>query len=145
MDYAILAKANSLYNTPPMFAMYVALLVLRHFEALGGMPALASTNERKARKVYSVLEYGEQKGVVKMRVKDGNRSHMNVTFEVLGEGEEGRFVSEATAKGFRGIKGHRSVGGIRLSLYNAITEDQVDGLVAFIREFINSSPSAKKT
>jgi phosphoserine aminotransferase len=109
MDYSVLAKANSLYNTPPMFPMYVALLVLRHFEALGGMPVLAALNGRKARKVYAVLEYGEQKGAVRMRVNDGHRSHMNVTFEVLGEGEEARFVSEAIAKGFRGIKGHRYV------------------------------------
>ncbi|KAF9506647.1 hypothetical protein BS47DRAFT_1378076 [Hydnum rufescens UP504] len=145
MDYGVVAKANSLYNTPPTFAMYVALLVLRHFEGQGGIQVLATVNGRKAHKVYAVLEYGEQRGVVRMRVKDGHRSHMNITFEVLGEGEEARFISEGTAKGFRGIKGHRSVGGVRLSLYNAVTEDQVDGLVAFILEFIDSSPSARKT
>jgi len=139
LDYSVLAKGKSLYNTPPMFSMYVSLLVLRHFEARGGLPALATANVAKADKIYSALDAGEKQGVFKLRVNDGSRSYMNVVFEVLGEGQEERFIKEAVATGFRGIKGHRSVGGVRLSLYNAVTEEQVDRVVVFIEAFLKSA------
>ncbi len=107
LEYATLSKANSLYNTPPMFSMYVALLVTRHFEGKGGLPALAAVSKIKAGKLYNTLEAGEKEGIFKLRVKDGSRSHMNVTFEVVGDGNEAKFLKEATERGLRGVKGHR--------------------------------------
>jgi phosphoserine aminotransferase len=109
MDYAILAKSGSLYNTPPMFSMYVSLLVLRHFTKLGGAQYLAELNAKKAKVVYSAVEEAEKKGVLKARVLEGSRSCMNVVFDVIGEGEEARFLAEAVKRGFRGVKGHRWV------------------------------------
>lgn len=107
LDYSILATSGSLYNTPPMFSMYVSLLVMQHYERNGGLPEVASMNLRKGRKLYGALIEGEKKGFYKLRVKDGSRSWMNVVFEVVGEGQEEKFMKEATAVGIRGFKGHR--------------------------------------
>lgn len=107
LDYAVTAKAGSLYNTPPMFSMYVAFLVLRHFGALGGIQYLSTVNNQKATKVYDALAVGERAGVYRRRVKDGCQSFMNIVFEVIGEGTETKFLSEAQTAGLRGVKGHR--------------------------------------
>lgn len=107
LDFSVLADSGSLYNTPPMFSMYVSLLVMQHYERNGGLPAVASANLAKGRKLYAALEEGERIGKYKLRVRDGSRSWMNVVFEVLGEGQEEAFIKEATKKGLRGFKGHR--------------------------------------
>ncbi|KAF8338235.1 phosphoserine aminotransferase [Cantharellus anzutake] len=141
LEYATLAKSGSLYNTPPMFSMYVSLLIMRHYESKGGLSAVVAESKIKVEKLYRSLEVGEKKGVFKLRVKDGSRSYMNVTFEVLGEGNEAKFLKEATEKGLRGVKGHRSVGGIRISLYNGVTIEQVDKVVQFVLEFVEKNAS----
>jgi phosphoserine aminotransferase len=109
LDYSVLAESNSLYNTPPMFSMYVSLLVLGHYARDGGLPAVAKRNVTKGNKLYTALSDAEKRGVFKLRVKDGSRSWMNVVFEVLGEGQEDRFFKAAAARGLRGFKGHRCV------------------------------------
>jgi phosphoserine aminotransferase len=107
LSYAVISKAESLYHTPPMFSMYVTLLVIRHFEKQGGLEWLDNYNKRKTAKVYGALAEGEAAGVLRGKVKDGSRSRMNVVFEVLGNGAEKRFLEAAQARGLRGVKGHR--------------------------------------
>jgi len=109
LDYSVLSESNSLYNTPPMFSMYVSLLVLQHYAREGGLRAVTERNLVKGDKLYASLSEGEKRGVFKLRVKDGSRSWMNVVFEVPGEGQEERFFKAAAAKGLRGFKGHRCV------------------------------------
>jgi len=101
------ADAASLYNTPPMFSMYVADLVLDHVKERGGLASLESANTRKAEKLYAILGQWEMKGFVKLKVQSGSRSGMNVTFEVLGEKSEQKFLQGAEVRGFRQLKGHR--------------------------------------
>ncbi|KAL0580267.1 Phosphoserine transaminase [Marasmius crinis-equi] len=139
MSYKALADANSLYNTPSVLPIYIAGLVLQRMKDLGGMQYYEDVNKRKAQKLYAVLKEGEEKGVLRGKVKEGSGSWMNVVFDVLGEGAEARFLSGAEAEGMKSLKGHRSVGGIRVSLYNAITEDQTDKLIAYIKKFIAES------
>ena len=109
LDYSVLAGSNSLYNTPPMFSMYVSLLVLEHYARNGGLDTVAKRNLAKGKKLYAALSEAEKRGVFKLRVKDGSRSWMNVAFEIPGEGKEDRFFKAAAARGLRGFKGHRCV------------------------------------
>lgn len=137
-DFATLAKNNSLYNTLPVFNLYVATLVLQSLVAkfgnqkIGGQQEIA---ERKAARIYGVLD--EYPGVYRAVPERGARSRMNVCFRI-GDGDverEGRFVKEAEGRGLFGLKGHRSVGGIRVSNYNAVGEEAVERLCAFLVEF----------
>ncbi|PIL24041.1 hypothetical protein GSI_13792 [Ganoderma sinense ZZ0214-1] len=136
LSYKVLADSKSLYNTPSVFAIYVAGLVLERMKRHGGLAHYEAVNKRKAEKVYAAIEEGEQKGVFRRKVQQGSESWMNAVFEVLGEDAEKKFLEGAEKDGMKGLKGHRSVGGIRVSLYNAITEEEVDKLVAFMTQFI---------
>ncbi|KAF7363335.1 Phosphoserine aminotransferase [Mycena sanguinolenta] len=136
MVYKTLADNNSLYNTPSVLAIYISGLVLKRSAELGGLKYYEEVNKRKAEKVYAAIKEGAEKGVYQAKVKEGSGSLMNVVFNVLGEGAEAKFLSGAEARGMQALKGHRSVGGIRASLYNAITEQQVDMLVAYMKEFL---------
>ncbi|KAJ9102557.1 hypothetical protein QFC21_002958 [Naganishia friedmannii] len=143
LEYKTLADNGSLYNTPPVFAIYVSALVLEYLlHEKGGIKGVTATNERKARKLYEALDRAEEKNVLKAKVKQLEaRSWMNVTFEVVakeGEDREKEFLAGAEKQGFRQIKGHRSIGGIRASLYNAVTEESVDALVQYIDEFVKA-------
>ncbi|HLF57187.1 MAG TPA: 3-phosphoserine/phosphohydroxythreonine transaminase [Thermoanaerobaculia bacterium] len=133
LSYATHVKERSLYNTPPAFAIYVLRLVLRHLLAEGGLEAVAARNERKAGKLYAAIDGSG--GFYRGHARPAARSWMNVTFRLTSEELEKRFVQEATAQGLDGLKGHRSVGGIRASIYNAFPEAGVDALVAFMAEF----------
>ncbi|KAL0947039.1 hypothetical protein HGRIS_013183 [Hohenbuehelia grisea] len=140
MSYKTLADAKSLYNTPSVFSIYIAGLVLQRMKDQGGMPHYEEVNKRKAEKLYAVIKEGEEKGVFQAKVKEGaGRSWMNVVFDVLGEGALSKFISGAEAKGLKALKGHRSVGGVRASLYNAISEDQADQLIAYMKEYLAAS------
>jgi phosphoserine aminotransferase len=121
-----------LYNTPPAFAIYVVGLVAEWLLAQGGLPAIAQVNQRKASKLYAELD---RTGFWRPTAEEASRSLMNVTFRVGSEELEKKFVKEATAEGLDGLKGHRSVGGMRASIYNAFPEEGVDTLVSFMREF----------
>ncbi|KAJ7489831.1 pyridoxal phosphate-dependent transferase [Mycena galericulata] len=136
MAYKTLADNSSVYNTPAVLPIYVAGLVLRRSQELGGVHYYEKVNKRKADKVYAVIKEGEGKGVFRAKVKEGSGSLMNVVFDVLGDGAEAKFISGAEALGMKAIKGHRSVGGIRISLYNAVTEEQTDALVAYMKDFL---------
>lgn len=135
-EYKILADNGSLYNTPPVFPIYVSALVLQHLVKLGGLKAVAETNKAKADALYACLDAAEAKGAVKCVVRQkAARSWMNVTFEITGNDREAAFLKGAEERGFRQLKGHRSVGGIRASIYNAVSLDSVKALCAYIDEF----------
>ncbi|KAF8507327.1 pyridoxal phosphate-dependent transferase [Hysterangium stoloniferum] len=138
LAYKTLADSGSLYNTPPMFPMYVAALVLERIQDGGSVQHMEEVNRRKAEMLYAILNEGEERGIVKIKARPGSRSWMNVTFQILGEGTEQKFLEVAEARGFRQLKGHRSVGGIRVSLYNAVTEEQTKRLVDYIKEYYST-------
>jgi len=132
LNYAVHAENGSLYNTPPAFGIYVLGLVVRWLLDLGGLPAIAAVNERKAGKLYAELD---RTGFWRPTAQTDSRSLMNVTFRLASEELERAFVKESTSAGFDGLKGHRSVGGMRASIYNAFPEHGVDALIDFMREF----------
>jgi phosphoserine aminotransferase len=132
LNYAVHAENGSMYNTPPAFAVYALGLVMKWLIANGGLTAIAKTNERKAAKLYSEID---RTGFYRGTADKGCRSLMNVTFRLATEELEKQFIKEATAAGLDGLKGHRSVGGMRASIYNAFPEDGVDALVTFMRDF----------
>ncbi|HXH07279.1 MAG TPA: 3-phosphoserine/phosphohydroxythreonine transaminase [Vicinamibacterales bacterium] len=132
LSYRVHAEHRSLYNTPPVFAIYVLRLVMKWILDQGGLAALERVNERKAAKLYAEID---RTGFYRGHARPDSRSTMNVTFRLRDEALEKRFVEEATREGLDGLKGHRSVGGLRASIYNAFPEAGVDALVAFMREF----------
>jgi phosphoserine aminotransferase len=131
--YKTHAADNSLYNTPPCFAIYLVMLVTRWIEKQGGLAALAKINADKAAKLYAAIDGSS--GYYRGSAAKEDRSDMNVTFRLPSEALEEKFVKEASAHGMKGLKGHRSVGGIRASIYNAFPVKGVDTLVAFMRDF----------
>ena len=132
LQYPIHAENKSLYNTPPVFAIYVMRLVLRWLLKQGGLAAVAKVNQRKAEKIYASIDRTD---FYTGHAAADSRSNMNITFRLPNEDLEKRFAKEATAAGLDGLKGHRSVGGIRASIYNAFPEAGVDALVQFMRDF----------
>ena len=132
LNYKVQAEHNSLYNTPPTFGIYLLGLTMKWLLSLGGLPAIAAVNERKAGKLYAEIE---RTGFYRGTAVPDSRSRMNVTFRLPNEELEKRFEKEATAAGLDGLKGHRSVGGMRASIYNAFPEEGVDTLLEFMREF----------
>jgi phosphoserine aminotransferase len=136
LNYATHAKERSLYNTPPVFGIYILHLVLKHLLAEGGLAAVEARNRRKAAKLYAAIDGANgNEGYYRGHAQPDSRSWMNVTFRLPSEELEKRFVTEATAAGLDGLKGHRSVGGIRASIYNAFPEAGVDALVDFMATF----------
>lgn len=123
---------NSLYNTPPCFAIYLVTLVTRWIIKNGGLQAMAKRNGDKAAKLYAAID---SSGFYKGTAVKEFRSDMNVTFRLPSESLEEAFVKEASGRGLKGLKGHRSVGGIRASIYNAFPPEGIDELVAFMGEF----------
>ena len=132
LNYAVHAENNSLYNTPPAFAVYTLGLVMKWLLQQGGLPAIATANERKAGKLYGEID---RTGFYRGTADKEDRSLMNVTFRLATEELEKQFIKDSTAAGLDGLKGHRSVGGMRASIYNAFPEDGVDALVSFMKEF----------
>ena len=133
LNYATHAKERSLYNTPPVFGIYILHLVLKHLLAEGGLAAVEARNRRKAAKLYAAIDASG--GYYRGHAQPESRSWMNVTYRLPSEELEKKFVAESTAAGLDGLKGHRSVGGIRASIYNAFPEAGVDALVAFMADF----------
>jgi phosphoserine aminotransferase len=132
LNYAVHAENGSLYNTPPCFAIYVVGLVLQWLRSEGGLETVGAANRRKADALYGELD---RSGFWRPTAEKADRSLMNVTFRLPSEDLEKAFVNAATAAGLDGLKGHRSVGGIRASIYNAFPESGIDTLVQFMREF----------
>ena len=132
LNYAVHAENGSLYNTPPAFAVYALGLVMKWLRAQGGLDAIARANERKAAKLYTEID---RTGFYRGTAQKTSRSLMNVTFRLPSEDLESQFVREATAAGLDGLQGHRSVGGMRASIYNAFPETGIDALVQFMQQF----------
>jgi phosphoserine aminotransferase len=134
LQYRTHIKEKSLYHTPPTFAVYVCGLVLEWIEAQGGISAVEKRNEAKAQLLYDAIDASP---LYFCPVEKDSRSRMNVVFRLAGGDEETekRFVAQASAAGMVGVAGHRSVGGMRVSLYNAVTLEAVETLVDFMRHF----------
>lgn len=132
-NYGVMAKNDSMYNTPPCWSIYICKLVLEWIKnEIGGLPAMEARNVKKAQVLYDFLDNSK---LFKPCAEKESRSIMNVTF-VTGDKElDAKFVKEATAAGFVNLKGHRSVGGMRASIYNAMPPEGIDKLVAFMTEF----------
>jgi phosphoserine aminotransferase len=132
LSYSLHAENHSLYNTPPVFAIYMMGLVVKWLLRQGGLAEIERQNIRKADKLYAEID---RSGFYRGHAQKDSRSRMNVTFRLPSEELEKKFAKEATAAGLDGLKGHRSVGGIRASMYNAFPEAGVDRLVQFMRDF----------
>jgi len=132
MNYKVQAENGSRYNTPPAFGIYILRLVLKWLKGQGGLAAIQTINERKAAALYAELD---RTAFWAPHADKDARSRMNVTFRLGSEALESKFAKEATAAGFDGLKGHRSVGGLRASIYNAFPEEGITALVQFMREF----------
>lgn len=133
LAYATQVKNNSLYNTPPAFAVYVLNLVLEWIEKLGGLSAMAKRNAHKAQLIYGAIDASG--GYYRGHAEPESRSRMNVTFRLPTEALEKQFVTESQAQGMVGLAGHRSVGGIRASLYNAVSSEACQALASFMADF----------
>ncbi len=132
LDYAVQAKAGSMANTAPTFAWYVAGLVLEWLIEEGGLEAMAERNRRKAETLYGVIDAGN---FYANPVQRDSRSWMNVPFTLADPALDAAFLERARAAGLTDLKGHRSVGGMRASIYNAMPQSSVDALADFMREF----------
>ena len=133
LKYATHAEKDSLFNTSPTFSIYILKLVLEHMKERGGVAAIEKENNAKAELLYgAIAEMGE---FYKCPVREDSRSIMNVVFRLPDEDLEKRFIADGLAGGFGGLKGHRSVGGIRVSMYNAMPLKGIEELVSFMKDF----------
>ena len=137
LRYSTHVKEESLYNTPPTFSIYIVRNVLQWVKQEGGLAAMESRNRAKADLLYGVIEGSA--GFYRCPVDPGSRSVMNVVWRLPSEELEAKFVSEAKAKRMFGLKGHRSVGGCRASIYNAMGIDGVQALAGFMEEFASKN------
>ncbi|MCI0519831.1 MAG: 3-phosphoserine/phosphohydroxythreonine transaminase [Chloroflexi bacterium] len=133
LDYRAQAAAGSMHNTPPCFAIYMVGLVLKWLNGLGGLAAIAARNQEKAALVYAAID--RSGGFYRGHALPAYRSLMNVTFRLPSGDLEKEFVRQAEAEGLVGLKGHRSVGGLRASLYNALPLESAQALAQFMAEF----------
>ena len=131
-DYAVQAKADSMINTPPTFAWYLCALVFKHLLTQGGLDAMEQRNRAKAELLYQYLDNSR---LFRNTVAKQNRSIMNVTFTAGNDELNAKFVAEATAAGLQALKGHKVLGGMRASIYNAMPIEGVRALVEFMRKF----------
>ena len=132
LDYKLMADKQSMYNTPPCYTIYMVGLVLEWVESLGGLTEMAKRNEKKAKLLYDYLDSSEFYQAVAAKE---DRSLMNVTFRTGNEELDAKFAKEAGAAGMSNLKGHRSVGGMRASIYNAMPIEGVEALIAFMKQF----------
>lgn len=132
MDYKIAADNDSMYNTPPTYGLYLAGLVFDWLKQQGGLTAMEATNRRKAEKLYG---YIDNSGFYANPVEVASRSLMNVPFTLASADLDKAFLAESEEAGMLNLKGHRSVGGMRASIYNAVPEAAVDALIDFMKDF----------
>ena len=139
LEWKIMAENGSMYNTPPCYPIYIAKLVFEYLLSIGGLDEMKARNEKKAAVLY---DYLDSQDYYKAPVKKESRSIMNVTF-VTGDADlDKKFASEAAKAGMKNLKGHRSVGGMRASIYNAMPHDGVVTLVEFMKKFAAENPKA---
>ena len=132
LRYATYSNSGSLHNTPPVFSIYMVGLVTKWLRAQGGLEAMAERNRRKATALYAGID---RTAFYRGTAETQSRSSMNVTFRLPTEALETTFIAQASEAGLAGLKGHRSVGGVRASIYNAFPEAGVEALVEFMAEF----------
>ena len=132
LDYTLMIENDSMYNTPPAYAIYVLGLVLEWIDEMGGLEVMEKRNIEKAKLLYDYLDSSD---FYKAHSDKDNRSLMNVTFTTPSKELDAKFVKESIEAGMTNLKGHRSVGGIRASIYNAMPLEGVEKLVAFMKEF----------
>ncbi|WP_442601564.1 3-phosphoserine/phosphohydroxythreonine transaminase [Paenibacillus sp. KN14-4R] len=137
MRYGIHADNNSLYNTPPVYSVYMVNLVLKWIRDQGGLAVVEQINLDKTNLIYNAIDNSE--GFYQGCVDPESRSKMNITFRLANEELEKKFIKESEAKGFVGLKGHRSVGGLRASTYNAVPYEACEALTQFMEEFRQSN------
>jgi phosphoserine aminotransferase len=133
LNYKTHVENNSLYNTPNTFGIYIIGLIAKWIKKLGGLDAMYRINRDKADLLYKCID--ESGGYYKGHAEKESRSLMNITFNLAAEELEKKLIAEATAAGFDGLKGHRSVGGLRASIYNAFPKKGVEDLVSFMKDF----------
>jgi phosphoserine aminotransferase len=133
MDYAVMAENGSMLNTPPTYAIYIAGLVFQWLKRQGGLPGIAAVNAEKARILYSAIDGSE--GFYTNPVDPDCRSAMNVPFVLANPELDAAFLAESKAAGLASLKGHKSVGGMRASIYNAVSLEAVQALVGFMNDF----------
>lgn len=133
LDYRVIAENDSMLNTPNTWGIYIVALVCRWLKAQGGVAGVQRLNEEKAKILYDAIDASD--GFYQGHATRAARSLMNVTFRLPSEELTDKFCTEATAQGLDGLKGHRSVGGIRASIYNAFPREGVEKLVEFMRNF----------
>jgi phosphoserine aminotransferase len=131
-DWKLVAENDSMYNTPPTYAIYIAGLVFAHLKKLGGVAAMEAINIEKARLLYAALDADD---FYTNKVAKANRSRMNVPFFLRDETQNDAFLAGANARGLLQLKGHKSVGGMRASIYNAMPIEGVQALVDYLNEF----------
>ncbi len=132
LNWQTAADNDSMYNTPPTFALYLAGLVFEWLKEQGGLDVMEAINRRKAEKLYAAIDGSD---FYANPVELPSRSLMNVPFTLADDGLDKQFLAEADTAGLLNLKGHRSVGGMRASIYNAVGEDAVDALIAFMQDF----------
>ena len=132
MTWKAYAESDSMTNTPPTFAWYVADLVFQYLLDRGGLAAMGEINERKARKLYAAIDASD---FFTNPVREDCRSWMNVPFILADANLDAKFLEQSKAAGLTNLKGHRSVGGMRASIYNAVSEEAVDNLIEFMVDF----------
>lgn len=142
LNYKTHVKNNSLYNTPPVFAIYVVHLVLQWIKEQGGLKEIEKMNKKKADLLYHTLD--EHSDFYRPYAEMDSRSWMNITFRMPSEDLENKFSQEAKEKGLYGLKGHRSVGGMRASIYNAFPYEGVEKLVDFMEAFAKANSMARQ-
>ena len=133
LDYKLQVEKKSVYNTPPVFAIYILRLVLQWLRGLGGLKEMERRNKEKSGLLYNGID--SSGGFYRGTVEQWCRSRMNVTFRLPSEALEEKFVKDAAAEKLSGLKGHRTVGGIRASLFNAFPLEGVQALVSFMKDF----------
>ncbi|MBY6037972.1 3-phosphoserine/phosphohydroxythreonine transaminase [Fictibacillus nanhaiensis] len=133
LSYHVHAENRSLYNTPPVYSIYLLNLVLQWMEEQGGVEEMERRNKKKAETLYNAID--NSSGFYQGYCTPESRSLMNVTFNLNTEEAERHFIKESEAHGFYGLKGHRSVGGIRASIYNAVSQESCEELAAFMLHF----------
>ena len=137
LDWKLMADNDSMYNTPPCYSIYMAGLVYEWIKSIGGLSEMKKLNEKKANLLY---DYLDSQDYYIAPVEKDSRSMMNVTFVTGNEDLDKKFAKEAAAAGLKNLKGHRSVGGMRASIYNAMPYEGVEALVAFMKEFAEKNP-----
>ena len=138
LQYKTHAEKDSMFNTPPTFSIYIVSKVLRWLKENGGVAAMEKRNREKAQHIYGVIDSGDY---YRGHAEQDSRSMMNVAFNLPTPELEAKFIAEATAQGLCGLKGHRSIGGCRASIYNAFPVEGITALVEFMTSFAKKNPA----